>query len=304
MQKNTFRSQSYNVKYRLHQQNGSKRQEKTIIRKGYQKYKKFIKERQISKIIKKGTLQESYNKWTEEVVDAIKQVQKTVRKNPRKDIRELQKIRKNPRIKIRNTTYACEKRILNDRLEENITDEIKESRDNQIKQIAESISNNIDNSRKIWEVTWKVKRKDETPHFIINSEGRKTENSEEILKEYQKYYEHLLQTRPPENLQEEKIKQDVNTKFQRIVDDEHNVERNSVEEERQIPLQWRETSIKSLYKGGRSKEEIQESQRGIFITNLVSKAYEIVNKIQNEIIQSNIGSTMDWKTGQQWITSL
>ena len=45
------------------------------------------------------------------------------------------------------------------------------------------------------------------------------------MKEYQKYYESLLETRPPENLQEEKIKQDVNIKFQKIVDDEHNVER-------------------------------------------------------------------------------
>ena len=69
-----------------------------------------------------------------------------------------------------------------------------------------------------------MKRKDETPHFIINSEGRKIENSEEILKEYQKYYKSLLQTRPPENLQEEKLEQDVNIKFQKIVDDEHNVE--------------------------------------------------------------------------------
>ena len=94
----------------------AKGQKKNITRKGYQKYKKFIKERQISKIIKKGTLQESYNKWTEEVEDAIKQVQKTVRKNPRKDIMELQKIRKNLRIKIRNTTYTCERRILKDRL--------------------------------------------------------------------------------------------------------------------------------------------------------------------------------------------
>ena len=58
-----------------------------------------------------------------------------------------------------------------------------------------------------------MKRKDETPHFIINSEGRKIENSEEILKEYQKYYEILLQVRPPENLQEENIEQDINTKF-------------------------------------------------------------------------------------------
>ena len=65
---------------------------------------------------------------------------------------------------------------------------------------------------------------------------------------------------------------------------------NRVEEEGQIPLQWRETSIKSLYKGGGSKEKIQESQRGIFITNIVSKAYEIVKKIQNEAIQSNMSN--------------
>ena len=121
------------------------------------------------------------------------------------------------------------------------------------------------------------------------------------MKEYQKYYESLLQTRPPENLQEEKIEQDVNIKFQKIVDDEHNVERKTitqlevkirtrVKEEGQIPLQWRETSIKSLYKGGGSKEKIQESQRGIFITNIVSKAYEIVKKIQNEAIQSNMSN--------------
>ena len=43
----------------------AKGKKKTITRKGYQNYKKLIKERQISKIIKKGALQESYNKWTE-----------------------------------------------------------------------------------------------------------------------------------------------------------------------------------------------------------------------------------------------
>ena len=81
---------------------------------------------------------------------------------------------------------------------------------------------------------------------------------------------------------------------------------NRVEEERQIPLQWRETSIMSLYKEGGSKEKIQESQRGIFITNIVSEAYEIVKKIQNEAVQSNMSNmqTAGKKTGQQWITSL
>ena len=38
------------------------------------------------------------------------------------------------------------------------------------------------------------------------------------------------------------------------------------------------------------KEEIQESQGSIFITNIVSKAYEIVNKIQNKAIQSNMSN--------------
>ena len=65
---------------------------------------------------------------------------------------------------------------------------------------------------------------------------------------------------------------------------------NRFEEEGQILLQWRETSIKSLYKGGGSKEKIQENQRGIFITNIVSKAYEIVKKIQNETVQSNMSN--------------
>ena len=40
----------------------AKGQKKTITRKSYQKYKEFMKERQISKVIKKGILQESYNK--------------------------------------------------------------------------------------------------------------------------------------------------------------------------------------------------------------------------------------------------
>ena len=48
------------------------------------------------------------------------------------------------------------------------------------------------------------------------------------------------------------------------------------EEEGQIPLQLRETS----------KEKIQKIQRSIFITNIVSKAYEMVKK--KEAIQNNM----------------
>ena len=47
---------------------------------------------------------------------------------------------------------------------------------------------------------------------------------------------------------------------------------NRVKEERQIPLQWRERSTKSLYKDGCSTEKNHESQRDILLTNIVSKA--------------------------------
>ena len=51
-----------------------------ITTKGYQKYKKFMKQRQINKIIQKTTLHESCDKWTKEVWNAINQVGKIVTK--------------------------------------------------------------------------------------------------------------------------------------------------------------------------------------------------------------------------------
>ena len=45
---------------------------------------------------------------------------------------------------------------------------------------------------------------------------------------------------------------------------------NRVEEENKIPIHWKETKTKSVYKGG---NKIQESQRGIFLMNIVCKVY-------------------------------
>ena len=61
----------------------AKDKKKIIAIKGNQKYEKLIKQRQISKIIKKETLQESYSKWMKEVGDVIKKVKKTVTKKPK-----------------------------------------------------------------------------------------------------------------------------------------------------------------------------------------------------------------------------
>ena len=179
-----------------------------------------MKQRQINKIIQKTTLHESCDKWTKEVWNAINQVGKIVtKKTTRKDLRELQKIRKNFRIKIQNTTVAFKKRILKDRLKllkVYIKDKIKEGRGNRIKQ-TKTISNNIDNGRKILEVKQRVKRWNFT---LYNKQWRKKnrkqrKNVERIS---------LLKTRPPENLKEEKIEQDIITNFQKLVDDEQKSE--------------------------------------------------------------------------------
>ena len=62
-------------------------------------------------------------------------------------------------------------------------------------------------------------------------------------------------------------------------------------------------SLTTIFKGGGSREKIQKNQRGIFITNIVPKAYEIVKKIQNEAVQNNM-QTAGKKKEQQWIASL
>ena len=56
---------------------------------------------------------------------------------------------------------------------------------------------------------------------------------------------------------------------------------NRIEKEQRTLVQWRQTAIKSIYKSG-NKTNISESERGIFLVNIMSKVYEIVKITQNE----------------------
>ena len=86
------------------------------------------------------------------------------------------------------------------------------------------------------------------------------ENKEEILKEYQKYYESLLQTRPPENLQEEKIEQEINTKFQKLIDDEPDDE-PKVERKEITRLEVKKATLKM--KNNKSEVDQDGKQNGL-----------------------------------------
>ena len=54
-------------------------------------------------------------------------------------------------------------------------------------------------------------------------------------------------------------------------------------------MRWGKTNIKSVDKEG-NKESIQESQREMFLMNIVYKVYGRVKKLHNEYKQANISS--------------
>ena len=123
-------------------------------------------------------------------------------------------------MELKTTKYKLVKHILLQSvktLKEYIVDKLKESRAAKISKVAESIKNNVDNGGKIWEVKRKLKKKEQNPHQILNSQGQKLENRDEILKEYARYYKELLKVRPAENMEEEEIEQIVDKKFQEII---------------------------------------------------------------------------------------
>ena len=62
-----------------------------------------------------------------------------------------------------------------------------------------------------------LKRKNKNSHQILNSQGKKLENRDEILKYYAKYYKEPLKIRPAESMDVEEIEQIVDKKFQEII---------------------------------------------------------------------------------------
>ena len=78
----------------------------------YKKYRNKLTQTQISGILKKDTIQESYDKWSEEVQNNIKEVEKLCRQNPRKDIIQLKRQRKKLRAQYQNTENIYEKTVI------------------------------------------------------------------------------------------------------------------------------------------------------------------------------------------------
>ena len=73
-----------------------KQKKNRIISKcGYKKYRSQLTQMQISGILKRNTIQVSYYKWSEEIQRNITEVEKIFRQNPRKDIIQVKRQKKN-----------------------------------------------------------------------------------------------------------------------------------------------------------------------------------------------------------------
>ena len=194
------------------------RPKKIITKKRYERYRTIIEKENVSKLLKSGDLQESYNKWSIAIETSIKTVQKT--KNIRKDIKELQKIRKRLREEYSTTEELHEKILILERIKtfkEHITEKQKEVTSKRINRIAQELRENVDNGGKIWEVKRRLEKKVQTPYSITNAKEIKLQNRLDIQEEFKKYYEKLLKTREPDNESERIIEEEVNKKFQELI---------------------------------------------------------------------------------------
>ena len=171
------------------------------------------------KILKKETIPVSFDKWSNEVQNNIKEVEKIFWQNIRKDIMQLKTQRKKLRARYQNTENIYETTAIIERIKlikEHITDKMKENRSRRIIKVAQQIKSNVDNGGKIWEVKRKVQRKNQTPHTTKDEKNNRIESSSQILEEYKKYYENLLKTRQSETTEETQIDCKVEKKFQQI----------------------------------------------------------------------------------------
>ena len=88
----------------------SNKQINFVRKKDCKEYKDILQQENVTKIIKNQNLQESYTKWTHAVEYAIQRVSKIKpRLNPRRDIKELMKMREIMRKKLETTKDQTEK---------------------------------------------------------------------------------------------------------------------------------------------------------------------------------------------------
>ena len=83
------------VKLNLISEIEKQKKNRIITNCGYKKYRNKLTQEQMSGTLKKDTIQVSFDKWSEDVQNKIKEVEKILRQNPRKNINAIKKKEEN-----------------------------------------------------------------------------------------------------------------------------------------------------------------------------------------------------------------
>ena len=196
------------------------------------------------------------------------------------------KMRKNFTKELNQSTGIKERQHLKHRtgiIKEYIEDRNKEIRGIKVKKIAEQIRSNIKNGAKIRRTITSEEQQAEITVTEFMKEQIKEKRETIIESMVEKEINKMKRNRPGwPGWKAEWIKEGGEEMAKSLV-----VLFNRIEEEGEISKLWQLTTIKSVRKKG-NQGKLSESQRGLFMVNVVSKVYRRVKKTQNKKIQKNM----------------
>ena len=199
----------------------------TINRKGFQKIKKGIKDRNLVEIFdKEKPVEILYEEFKEEVNKLVDENKTEVKKkNPRKSIRILIKAKKEIKKKIKmkreNLSKADKFRMI--ARMKMLDNEIKEESFRQNKQKLDKVVSRLRgrngvNIPSMWDIVKRIKRKNEEPPTAIKSkEGEIIEDPEKIRERYLEHFGDILKNVPAETEAEKAQEDFIEEAFSRIM---------------------------------------------------------------------------------------
>lgn len=171
---------------------------------GWEEYRRKINDMKVSNLIDNRNIQESYREWSNTIMEVKESCMKKVKiRRPWKVNRILIAEKKRITRKLRNNLDHTQIQTLKIRKEillEEIEKEEQGKEYARIKKIVEDVqrAGGVKSST-FMEVRKKLKKKaDELPHAMINKEGKKCDQPDEIREIYKDWYSELLKTKEGE----------------------------------------------------------------------------------------------------------
>ena len=183
------------------QGNQTEQKKKNLTEEGYAKFRSMAEEKRISSIIEEDNFSNTYTEWSKEVIKMIEACSTEKKKSKGWKVnRELLAAKKIVKTELKKTNQNGEmvriNKIRKDLINENIEKEHRRKQHQQVEKEIQRVKNEGGvNSTSFWELKRRIDGTNvECAHTIEDENGIIKEDKEEILEEYGKYYQKLLET--------------------------------------------------------------------------------------------------------------